>query len=111
MMMNEILDIWRAQQHFIRFVDGNKSNCSITNLEWCKPAAAMRNINHWAVDWDMNLTAEQIEFVRLNHEEIALFLDTPPATPCRARRNRRSSRSEYVGGGGGGGGGGYGVLP
>ena len=93
-MGNEILDIWRTQHHFMRFVDGNRANCSITNLALCSPAAAMRNID-WAVDWDTNLSDSQVEFVRLNHEAIALFFDPSSVTPsAEPRRNRRSNRKK-----------------
>ena len=62
-LTNSILNKWNEQGGFIRFIDGNTVNCAITNLQRVSPKEAMENINSWKVDWDMELTEEEIALV------------------------------------------------
>ncbi len=57
-----ILNKWRLQNTFIRFIDENSSNCSVTNLQYVSLEDAMKNIT-WKVDWDMNLTKAERKLV------------------------------------------------
>ena len=59
-----ILAKWKAQAQFIRFVDGDTGNCAISNLQRVRLSDAMEHIDEWVVDWDMDLTAEEIATVR-----------------------------------------------
>jgi hypothetical protein len=61
-MTDSILNAWRAQGTFIRFLDGNTLNCAVANLVYVSLADAMAHVDGndvWKVDWDMNLTEEQ----------------------------------------------------
>ena len=66
-----IRDKWHEQTstalggHFIRFLDGNRGNCRVENLSLCTPHMAFSNPD-WIVDWDANLTNDEIDFVRTN---------------------------------------------
>ena len=44
--------------YFMRFKDGDRSNCRLDNLELCAPRDAFLN-PEWAVDWDNPLTQEE----------------------------------------------------
>ena len=63
-MTTSILKTWKAQGTFVRFKDGDTRNCSVDNLEHVQLENAMRNIDTWTVDWDMDLTPQQIALVR-----------------------------------------------
>ena len=63
-MTNSILNVWRAQGTFIRFVDGSTLNFNISNLEYVSLKEAMLHVEDWKVDWDMNLCPAQIAVVR-----------------------------------------------
>jgi hypothetical protein len=71
--VNEILNIWSAQKSFIRFMDGNTGNCAVSNLKYVKPVDAMNHME-WKVDWDINLSEEQIGFVQANAANFAHVL-------------------------------------
>jgi hypothetical protein len=62
-MTNSILNVWRAQGTFIRFVDGSTLNFNISNLEYVSLKEAMLHVDDWKVDWDMNLCPAQIAVV------------------------------------------------
>ena len=55
---------WREQGCFVRFIDGDTLNCAIANLEYVSLKEAMQHIDDWKVDWDMNLSASEIELVK-----------------------------------------------
>lgn len=65
-----IRDKWHEQTkpfrgYFIRFLDGDCSNCCADNLNYCSPHDAFSNPD-WKVDWDLDLTSDEIAFVRTN---------------------------------------------
>ena len=62
-LTTSIMSKWRAQGHFIRFIDGNVANCSVRNLCYVSLKDAMEHIDEWKVDWDMNLTADEVALV------------------------------------------------
>lgn len=72
-MIKAILAIWRRQGMFIRFRDGNPTNCAISNLVKVSGVDAMKHME-WKVDWDMDLDAEQIACVRTNAPLLAKML-------------------------------------
>lgn len=51
-----ILRKWKQQGTFIRFINGNKQDCRLSNLQYVSLQDAMEHIHDWVVDWDMNLT-------------------------------------------------------
>ena len=61
---SRILATWKAQGAFIRFLNGNKADCAASNLAYVSLREAMQHVDDWAVDWDMDLTAEEVELVR-----------------------------------------------
>jgi len=65
-LTKSILYKWNTWQQgsFIRIIDGNPMNVSCTNLMYVSHQAAMEHIDDWKVDWDMNLTDEEIALVR-----------------------------------------------
>ena len=62
-LTNSIINKWRQQGKFIRFIDGNTANCSVKNLTYISLKDAMSDLN-LKVDWDMYLTQEEIKLVR-----------------------------------------------
>ena len=63
-LTGSILRKWQNQGYsFIRFRDANPSNCSVSNLMLVSLQQAMEHIEDWVVDWDMNLTPEEIAVV------------------------------------------------
>jgi hypothetical protein len=60
---NSILNKWRKQGSFIRFLDSNKLNCAVSNLAYVSLKEAMDNIHEWVVDWDMDLTQNERNIV------------------------------------------------
>jgi hypothetical protein len=65
-----IRDKWHEQTqaargYFMRFLDGDCSNCRVDNLSYCSAHDAFSNPD-WKVDWDANLTTDEIAFVRTN---------------------------------------------
>jgi len=67
MSTSKILEKWRAQQQFIRFIDGNTNNNTLQNLEWITIKEAMQHFDDWVFDWDMDLTKKEKKMV-LNPE-------------------------------------------
>ena len=59
-----ILGKWRAQRTFIRFMDGNKRNTAANNLVFVSLPDCLANIDAWVADWDMELTAPEVDLVR-----------------------------------------------
>ena len=56
---NAILHKWKEQQGFIRFLDGDKANCAISNLTYINFKDAFEHWDDWVFDWDMNLTRRE----------------------------------------------------
>ena len=63
MATRDIIQKWRDQGGIIRFKDGDKSNCTITNLEYVTIKEAMQNFEVWVTDWDLLLTKKEREVV------------------------------------------------
>jgi hypothetical protein len=61
---NSIITKWRDQKLFVRFMNGDTNNCHPTNLKVVSLKNAMENIRDWIVDWDMDLTDEEIQLVQ-----------------------------------------------
>ena len=73
---NTILDKWDKQTkslngYFVRFKNRNTLDCRKSNLELIHPRDAMLNIKTMRVDWDFDLTKDEIRFVYLNSDVIA----------------------------------------
>ena len=62
-LVASIIKKWSQQVSFVWFIDGNPGNCAIFNLKWIGLAEALEHIGEWKVDWDMNLTEEERDFV------------------------------------------------
>ena len=72
-LTNSILYKWEKQGGFTRFMDGNPQNCSLANLSLVDVHTAMRHIDDWKVDWDVNLTSEEIALVKSAEWRSGLF--------------------------------------
>jgi len=59
-----IIKKWKKQGTFVRFLNGDTMCCRLDNLAYVSLEDAMKNIDIWVVDWDMNLTEKEIERVR-----------------------------------------------
>jgi hypothetical protein len=66
-MVASIIDKWMEQWMFVRtgVQDGNPTNFSPSNCTFVTLEEALRHPD-WKVDWDMNLSAEEAEYVQ-NH--------------------------------------------
>lgn len=62
-LTTSIFKKWRKQQTFVRFKDGNITNCAATNLGYVNLKDVMMNNFHWKVDWDMELTTAERQLV------------------------------------------------
>ena len=77
-MVRMIRDKWHEQTkpfggYFFRFIDGNRANCALNNLQLVNPYDAFANPD-WAVDWDAALSKSEVSFVTLNlHHFAALY--------------------------------------
>ena len=60
---SSILNKWRAQATFIRFLDGDTQNCAFSNLCAVSLKDAMEHVHDWKVDWDRQLSPEERELV------------------------------------------------
>ena len=58
--------VTRESGCFIRFIDEDKYNCAV----WCTPYDAFTRPD-WKVDWDLHLTACEVDIVRLNMHRFA----------------------------------------
>jgi hypothetical protein len=65
-LVDAIIEAWRHANNFIRFVDGNRLNCSIANLERVDLAFALKHSHTMHVNWKEYLSDEQWAFVRKN---------------------------------------------
>jgi hypothetical protein len=63
-LTTSILNKWKAQRTFIRFMDGNIHNLMVSNLQYVGLLDALGHIDDWKVDWDLELTPEEIALVR-----------------------------------------------
>ena len=59
MATRDILQKWLDQGGIIRFKDGDKGNCALTNLEYVTIAQAMQNFEVWVTDRDLQLTKKE----------------------------------------------------
>ena len=62
-LVASIMKKWSHQGSFVLFIDGNPGNCSVFNLRWIGLVEALEHIGEWKVDWDMNLTKKERDFV------------------------------------------------
>ena len=83
--VQSILGKWAAQGTFTRYLDGNRQNAGAGNAvpaglrECLKPA----NLAAWCVDWDANLSREEVELVRNPSLCAALLLAQLPGDAPR----------------------------
>ena len=63
-LMQSVLRKWGEQGNFIRFMDGKIQNSAVANLRYVSLRDCLQHVDAWTADWDMNLTAEEIEVVR-----------------------------------------------
>ena len=63
-LTNSILNKWNANCGFVRHIDGNTENNSVSNLQWVTLPQAMEHVDDWTVDWTIGLTAEEISLVK-----------------------------------------------
>jgi hypothetical protein len=63
-LTKSILRKWEQQGGFIRFVNQDTLDLRRQNLEHVSMKDAMDHVDDWKVDWDMNLTEEEIALVR-----------------------------------------------
>ena len=75
-MTTSIMKKWNDQGSFIRFLDGNPTNVALTNLECVSIEEAMKHVDDWKVDWDMNLTDKEIALVRTSKWRDGLYFGT-----------------------------------
>lgn len=62
-LTQSIIRKWRKQGKFIRFLNGDKTDCRVSNLQYVSLADAMDHIHEWVVDWDMTLTNREKQLV------------------------------------------------
>ena len=67
-LVESILKIWEEQGAFILSIDGNPANCAMSNIKRVDLAVALRHHDDWKVNWEMNLTAEQVAFVHKHNQ-------------------------------------------
>lgn len=58
-----ILKKWKVQRYFIRFIDGDRQHCHVSNLACVSFLDTLANIDSWVVDWDDDLTSAEIKYV------------------------------------------------
>jgi len=74
MATRDIIQKWLDQGGIIRFKDGNKGNCAITNLEYVTIKEAMQNFEVWVTDWDHSLTKKEKNVVMQENWRAGLYL-------------------------------------
>ena len=77
-----IIAKWKRQgdqRGFIRFLDNNTGNCAVSNLEYVQLNDAMDHVHEWVVDWDIELTKEEIMLVRTAEWRAGLKFSLRPA--------------------------------
>ena len=62
-LTKSILKKWQKQRTFIRFLNGDITDCRVSNLQYVSLADAMDHIHDWVVDWDMELTDRERQLV------------------------------------------------
>ena len=50
------------QNYFVRFLDGNKSNCAANNLQWASLKDVIDNPT-FVTDWDVGLSPQEIALI------------------------------------------------
>jgi hypothetical protein len=63
---DSILRKWKAAGSTlcIRFLDGDRSNCNVDNMQWVAFPDAIQHADDWVCDWDADLTEEEIKMVK-----------------------------------------------
>ena len=65
-LTESIFTKWKWQLNmnggFIRWINGNRIDYTPSNIVFVSPQDAMRNIDSWTVDWDMELDADEIAY-------------------------------------------------
>lgn len=85
-LTGSIMDKWKEQGTFVRFLDGDRGNCAADNLEHIQMPDAMEHFDDWTFDWDINLTLE----------EQALVLDSQWRTGLRFNKIEEKPAFEIV---------------
>jgi hypothetical protein len=65
-LLVSIIEKWREQAvtGFIRFFNGNTADCRAANLQFVSLRDTFLHFDDWKVDWDINLTEEEIDLVK-----------------------------------------------
>lgn len=74
MATSNIIQKWLDHGGIIRFKDGEKSNCAITNLDHVTIKEAMQNFKVWVTDWDLPLTKKERELVMQENFRAGFYL-------------------------------------
>lgn len=60
-----IINKWNERHSmFIRFIDGDRNNHELTNMALALIPDLLENFDVWTIDWDVDLTEEEIALVR-----------------------------------------------
>lgn len=63
-LTNSIIQKWRSQSMFVRYLNGERTDLRHENLEQVRIMDAMLHVATWVVDWDMQLTPQEEALVR-----------------------------------------------
>jgi len=69
---SSILEKWRKQKFFVRFLDGDTLNGAVVNLVLVTLSDALAH-DDWTVDWDVNLTNEECALVKSENWSVDLL--------------------------------------
>jgi hypothetical protein len=74
-LTSSILRKWNSLEPrcFIRFIDGNKTNCCVNNLQYVDVKTAMLHFDDWITDYDIELTKKEVELVKCATWRTGLF--------------------------------------
>ena len=84
-LTESIFTKWKWQLNmnggFLRWINGNRIDYTPSNIVFVSPEDAMRNIDSWTVDWDMELDADEIALVHVPSWRENIHFWTEPAGP------------------------------
>ena len=84
-LTESIFTKWKWQLNmnggFIRWINGNRIDYTPSNIVFVSPQDAMRNIDSWTVDWDMELDDDEIALVHVPSWRENIHFWTEPAGP------------------------------
>ena len=84
-LTESIFTKWKWQLNmnggFLRWINGNRIDYTPSNIVFVSPQDAMRNIDSWTVDWDMELDDDEIAHVHVPSWRENIHFWTEPAGP------------------------------